>query len=186
MTPPETLYAGDELEGDALGEADALERVQARADMRRLVAFELSGEVYGVLITTVTEIREILPVMPLPVGRVPAHVLGLVNLRGNIVPVIDLRRRFGLTMAASTPENRLVVLKGPGYAVALWVEVVLGLARLPKAAFHPAPPGVAKMDAEYYDQVATLNGRMLIELNVPKLLAGTAAQTATDKHLTHE
>jgi purine-binding chemotaxis protein CheW len=158
--------------------------------LRSLVAFELSGELYGVPVTDVAEIREPLPLMPLP--HVLPHVIGLINLRGVVLPVTDLRRKFALNLKPDGPDNRLIILKGlrqaqgrllqraqdksPGYPVALWVDSVHGLARLPRADFQPAPPGVARIDPEYYDQVTTLDGRMLIELNVQKLLAGTASR----------
>ena len=134
------------------------------------------------------EIREPPAITPLP--HVPPHVLGLINLRGVVLPVIDLRKRFGLNPKADGPDNRLIVLKalrracpersqraqgkGPGYPVALWVDSVHGLVRLPGADFQPAPPGVARIDSEYYDQVTIVDGRMLIELNVQKMLADTA------------
>jgi len=171
----ETLFAGqiDPTELSDESEAQAM-----RFNLRRLVAFNLSGELYGLSITTVAEIREILPIMPLPSHRVAVHVLGLINLRGSVLPVIDLRRKFGLTLTPPHDDNRLIILKGPGYGVALWVESVHGLARLPESAFQPAPPGVARIDAEYYEQIATLDGRMLIELNTHKILAGTAAVTS--------
>ena len=173
----ETLFSG---QMDA--EAAEVEQEHARTDMRSLVAFELSGELYGVPVTDVAEIRKPPALMPLP--HVPPHVLGLINLRGVVLPVIDLRRRFDLNFTPAGPDNRMIILKAlrqaqdkrPGYPVALWVDSVHGLARLPRADFQPAPPGVARIDPEYYDQVTTLDGRMLIELNVQKLLAVTASQ----------
>jgi purine-binding chemotaxis protein CheW len=166
----ETLYAGHAGAGDAEDEAP----VESRASLRSLVVFELSDELYGVPITDVAEIRAALAPMPLP--HVPAHVLGVINLRGVVLPVIDLRRKFALPIKPEHFENRLVILKSAGYLVALWVDRVWGLARLPPAQFQPAPPGVARIDAEYYEQVATLAGRLLIELHVPKMLAATAAR----------
>jgi len=190
-----TLFSG---EVDA--EAAEAEQEQARADpstvsgrsLRSLVTFELSGELYGVPVTDVAEIREPPAIMPLP--NVEPHVLGLINLRGVVLPVIDLRRKFDLngfvvatsvaSSASTTTEvvttshrdNRLIVLRGPGYPVALWVDSVRGLARLPQADFQPAPPGVARIDPEYYDQVVMLDGRMLIELDVQRLLTDTGRE----------
>lgn len=169
---PETLFSG-QIDAEAV-KAEQIQE-QARTNLRRLMAFELGDELYGVSATDVSEIREPLPLMPLP--NVPPHVLGLINLRGTVLPVVDLRRRFGLKLKPDGPDNRLIILKGPGYSVALWVDRVYGLARLPRADFQPAPPGVARIAPEYYEQVATLDGRMLIELNVQKLLADTASGT---------
>ena len=166
----ETLFSGHI---DAESVAAEAEEQRARVELRSLVAFELSDELYGVPITAVTEIS--MPLAPMPLPHVPPHVLGLINLRGIVLPVIDLCRRFELPLKSDRPESRLIILKGQGYPVAMLVDAVHGLARLPRAGFQPAPPGVARIDSEYYDQVVTLNdGRMLIELNVQKLLAETA------------
>jgi purine-binding chemotaxis protein CheW len=178
---PGELFSGQvEVEAQEAGQASA------RSDLRGLVVFELGGESYGVPITDVAQVREPLPIMPLP--NVPSYVLGLINLRGVILPVLDLRQKFGLALEPDGPGTRLVVLKAlrqaqdkslhadrrqnegsRGCPVALRVDRVHGLARLPQVDFQPAPPGVARIDPEYYDQVAVLDGRLLIELDIQAL-----------------
>jgi len=169
----ETLYIGPQAEVE--------EDAAARVEVRSLIVFELGDELYGARITDVAEIRALLPIMPLPAGRVAAHILGLVNLRGVVLPAIDLRRKFGLAIKAGGPDSRLVLLKGSGYMVALWVAAVRGLARIPLAEFQPAPKGMARAGAEFCEQVTTWEGRMLIELNLRKVLAnsGGAAESET-------
>ncbi len=173
LFPPEVRQAVGELGAIRVPNVEA---ALARATQRRLVTFELGEELYGILITDVAEIREPLPITPLPPNSAPPHVLGLINLRGAIVPVVDLRRRFDFPIHPDTPDNRLLILRGPGYLVALWTEAVRGLARLPAAAFQPAPANVARLDPEYYEQVAMVDGRLVIELNARKLLEDTAAR----------
>jgi purine-binding chemotaxis protein CheW len=172
--PPETLFSG---ELDA--EVEQADQRQVSTDRHSLMTFELGGELYGVPATDVAEVREPLALMPLP--HVPAHVLGLINLRGVVLPVIDLCRKFGLTPAPEGQESHLIILKGPGYPIALWVDRVCGLARLPRTDFQPAPPGVARIDPEYYEQVVKVDKRILIELSVRKLLADTAARAETTR-----
>ena len=167
----ETLFSGPV---DAFD--DEAELGRSRVEVRRLITFELSGEWYGLPITDVAEIHDLLPITPLPPSRVPPDVLGLINVRGLILPVVDLRRKFGLPINPVKPENRLVVIKGPEYWLALWVEAVGELARLPLAAFQPAPLGAVKIESGFYRQVARLGERLLIELNTAKILAGAAAQ----------
>jgi purine-binding chemotaxis protein CheW len=164
---------GEELDGQAA--ARAAEPEPQHSEIRNLVVFELSGELYGIAIGDVAEIRRPMPIQPLP--RVPQHVLGLINLRGVVIPVVDLRRRFNLPILPERAGTRLMVLKGPGYPVAIWADEVHGVARLSRADLRPAPTGVARIDSEYYEQVTTFNERLLIELNVVKLLADTAART---------
>lgn len=165
----DTLFAG---QSTAAAQTSA---GQTHADLLNLLIFELSDELYCVPMTAVFEVREPLAWMPLPDGRAAPHVLGLVNLRGLVLPVLDLRRRFDLAIKQNSNDNRLIVLHAAGSLVALWADAVRGLMRLPRTLFQPAPPDVARIDPEYYDQVATVDGRMLIELNIQKLLAETAA-----------
>jgi purine-binding chemotaxis protein CheW len=163
---------GEELDGQTA--ARDVEPEPRRSEIHNLVVFELSGELYGIAIGDVTEIRRPMPIQPLP--RVPQHVLGLINVRGAVIPVVDLRRRFNLPILPERAGTRLMVLKGPGYPVAIWADEVHGVARLSRADLQPAPAGVARIDAEYYEQVTTFNERLLIELNVVKLLVDTAAR----------
>jgi len=160
----DTLFAGQTDVDDA-----EAERLQVRAGLRSLMAFDLGGEMYGVPVTEVAEIRE--PRVPLPLPHAPPHVLGLINLRGVVLPVIDLRRRYGLPLKPDGPDRRLIILKGQNHPLAFLVDRVYGMTRLPSADFQPAPPGVARIDPEYYDQVVTVDGRILIELNVRRMLA---------------
>jgi purine-binding chemotaxis protein CheW len=160
----ETLYGG-------AAEDLATEGALDSGAVRRLLAFTLGGELYGVPLHNVTEIRELLPLTPLP--HVASHVLGLVNLRGLVLPVVDLGRKYGFAPAAG-PENRLLILKGAGYLVALLVDAVSGIARIPEAAFQPAPAAAGRLDAEHCPQVAAFSGRLLIEIDVPRMLEATA------------
>ncbi len=176
LVPTQTLFA----EHDAAATQSPAEAEQVGA-RRRLVMFELSGELYGIPIEQVTEISRPLTLMPLP--HTPAYVLGLVNLRGTILPVIDLRHRFGLSINPPGFENRLLFLKSSGGQVALWVEAVHDLARLPESDFKPAPSGVARIAAEYYSQVALLGERLLIELDIEKLLVDTTLEAGRSEKL---
>lgn len=159
----ETLFAG-------AGGADEVEETPVEA--RRLVAFEIGGELFGVAITDVAEIRE--PTRLTPVPHVPPHILGLINLRGAILPVVDLRGDARPDDSANA-ARRLVVLKGREYQVALNADAVLGIARVPRADFRPAPSGVARLGSEFYEAVVMVDGRMLTELSVERLLDGTSA-----------
>lgn len=175
LFPPDVRQQMGELTTTRVSDSEA-EVAHARATQHRLVTFEIGDELYGIPITDVAEIREPLPITPLPPNGAPPYVLGLINLRGTILPVVDLRRRFDFPIHPDHPDNRLLILHGPGYLVALWTEAVRGLARLPADAFQPAPPNVARLDPEYYEHVAMVEGRMVIEINARKLLEDTAAR----------
>lgn len=90
-------------------------------------------------------------------------------------------REFALPLSPDSPESRMIVLKGMDCPVALWVDSVKGLVRLREDDFQPAPPGVARIDSEYFAQVATVDAQMLIELDVDKLQTDTAAKRGTSR-----
>lgn len=150
---------------------DGLEGRQ-KLDLKKIVAFELDNELYGAGIDDVAEIMKIVPIMPLP--NVPEFILGLINLRGTIIPVIDLRIRFGLNRKAMDQGSRIIVMKHGNLVVGVVVDRLWELLRLPLDAFQPPPPDVAKIDAEYFKEVSLVNERMLIVLDIKKLLAETA------------
>lgn len=143
-----------------------------RFNLRRIVAFEMDDELYGAEIREVAEILEMVPIMPLP--RVPAFILGLVNLRGAIVPVIDLRIRFGLAHKGFDINSRIIILKAEHLIVGIVVDRLWELLRLDPSAFQPPPPDVVKIDPEYFKEVTSIQGRMLIVLDIHRLLTETA------------
>jgi purine-binding chemotaxis protein CheW len=114
----------------------------------------------------------------MPIPNVANFVVGLINLRGTIVPVVDLRARFGLNRNAWTVDSRIVIMKEKNLLVGVVVDSMWESLRLPKDAFQPAPEGVAKMDAEYFREICTARGRMVSILDIAKILADTAAKSS--------
>jgi len=153
----------DEWEGDV-----AIRKL----NLRKIVAFEMDDELYGADISEVAEILEMIPIMRLP--NVPAFILGLVNLRGAIVPVIDLRIRFELAHKEFDADSRIIILKAEHLIVGIIVDRLRELLRLDPSAFQPPPNDVAKIDPEYFKEVAPVQGRMLIVLDIKRLLTETA------------
>lgn len=135
---------------------------------RKVVAFELDDELYGADIEEVAEIMEMTPLRPLP--NVPEFVVGLINLRGTIMPVMDLGIRFGLNRKPWDNESRIIVMKSGPLMVGIVVNRLWELLRLPPEAFQPPPPNVAKIDADYFKEVSEVKGRMLIVLDMGKIL----------------
>lgn len=151
-----------------------------RVETRRLVAFEAGQAVYGIPISDVAEVKGSLPLTPLPIGRVPNYVLGLVSLRGTIVPVVDLSALLGHAATEDFEQKPLIFVKGTGWLVAWLVESIRGLIRLPVDSFHPAP---ARNDgAEFCEAVTQLNGEILIQLDTQKLLGTSASEVGAQSH----
>ena len=143
---------------------------------RKIISFVLDDELFGAEIDEVAEIMEMTTIMPIP--NVADFVVGLINLRGTIVPVVDLRARFGLNRNAWTVDSRIVIMKEKNLLVGVVVDRMWESLRLQEDAFQPAPEGVAKMDAEYFREICTARGRMVSILDIAKILADTAAKSS--------
>ena len=141
-------------------------------DVRKIIAFNLGGELYGVDICYVNSIMRPRPAMPLP--NVPDFILGMINLRGSLLPLIDLRLKFNLDIRPLNEDSRIVVMESKNYRAGLLVDKVWELLRLAPTAFQPAPTDVAKIDQAYFIEVCPVNERMLIVLDIVVLLSDTA------------
>jgi purine-binding chemotaxis protein CheW len=144
---------------------------QDRIETRRLVAFESGSGSYGIPIGDVVEVHEPLPIASLPIGRVPNYVLGLVSLRGTILPVIDIDVILGYDAIARPESSPLIIVKGTGWQVAWKVQNVLGLLRIPIDAFQDPPASFA--DTRYCEGVTRWEGRLLVQLNAHEIILGT-------------
>jgi purine-binding chemotaxis protein CheW len=103
----------------------------------QLCTFRIGGEDYAVDIMRVREIIQPLPITPVP--RAPAFVEGVVHLRGEVVPVVDVRRRFGLPPSAPTHKTKFLVVHLAGRRIGLVVDEVCEVVRLARAEIRPAP-----------------------------------------------
>src|SRR5690348_1278092 len=110
-------------------------------DEQQLVVFQLGAELYGVEIARVHEIIRLQTVTRVP--RAPAFVEGVINLRGKVIPVVDLRRRFGLPMAEHTRSSRIVVVEIGEQVVGVVVDAVSEVLRVNGATVEPPSPVVA-------------------------------------------
>jgi purine-binding chemotaxis protein CheW len=89
----------------------------------------------------IRRIREVIHSLPIrPVPRAPEFVEGVVNLRGEVIPVVDVRRRFGLPASPNTRKTKFLVAHVAGRVLALVVDAVLEVVRIPRSAIRPAPP----------------------------------------------
>jgi purine-binding chemotaxis protein CheW len=145
----------------------------------QFLTFTLGTEQYGVDILRVREIRGFSPVTRIP--RSPAFVLGVLNLRGAIVPVLDMRLRFALERAEYTPTTVTIVLSvaaGDGERqVGVVVDAVSDVLEVPAADIQPPPDFGAGVDAEFISGLASLESNMVMLLDVDRLLdAGEMSQ----------
>ncbi len=143
--------------------------VTGGGDERQLVVFQLSAELYGVEISRVHEIIRLQSVTRVP--RAPAFVEGVINLRGKVIPVVDLRRRFSLPMSEHTRASRIVVVEIGDQVVGIIVDAVSEVLRVNTGVIEPPSPVVAGIDSEYLEGIAKLPDRLVILLDLDRVLA---------------
>lgn len=143
-------------------------RDQALEQWEQLVVFDLATEFYGVDIGAVNTIIRMQEVTRIP--RTPDFVEGVINLRGSIIPVIDLRKRFGLPAAEMTKSSRIVVVEAGDYMLGMIVDAVAETLRLPADAIEPPSPVVTTVDSAYIRGVGKHDNRLVILLDLGKVL----------------
>ncbi len=138
------------------------------AENIQLIGFRLAAEEYAIEITKVREIIRPVPVTRLP--RAPDYVLGLINLRSEVIPVVDLRRRLGLPSREPSDDARVVVADVGGKTWGMTVDAVSEVLRIAEDRIVPPPPSVAGPGREYLTGLVQLDDRLLILLDIEILL----------------
>ncbi len=160
-----TLTADEQLTTGSNGEIDSDLLAE---DACQLVSFRLASEEYGVDIMDVQEIILIGHTTEMP--GVPTHVRGLVNLRGHVIPIIDLRRKFGLEAAEPTDDSRVIVLNVENRTVGVVVDAVNEVLRAKLSDIEPAPRGALNCDTGFVSGIVNHEGTLLILLNIGELI----------------
>jgi purine-binding chemotaxis protein CheW len=133
----------------------------------QLVSFTLAKELYGIEITKVREIILITEITHVP--EAPAFLRGLINLRSTVIPVIDLRARFGLPAGEVSDENRIMVLQACGKTIGIVVDAVSEVLRVKQEQIAPPPPTVTGLGKEYLSGLVKLDKQLLILLDIDKI-----------------
>jgi len=136
----------------------------------QLVTFSLGSEEFGVDIMRVQEIIRIPPITRVP--KAADYIEGVINLRGNVIPVISLRTRFGMTRAEETDLSRIVVLQVQTKVIGVRVDTVTEVLRLDSEAIEPPPPIALGIDSQYIRGVGKIGERLLILLDLDHIMGG--------------
>jgi purine-binding chemotaxis protein CheW len=165
------------LEREAMG--------SAAASGGQYLTFILAGEEYGVDILRVQEIRGWDSATQIP--NTPAYIKGIINLRGTIVPIVDLRRRFGLPAVEYGPTTVVIVLKvinaDRSRIMGIVVDAVSDVYNIAANEMKPAPDFGAAIDTEFVKGLGTVQQKMLIVLDIDRLL--NAGELAAGAEATH-
>ncbi len=136
--------------------------------MLRWVTFHLDNEVYGVNVMQVKEVLRYTEIAPVP--GAPDYVLGIINLRGNVVTVIDTRMRFGLSPCDVSENSRIVIIEAENQIVGILVDSVAEVVDLNSDDIDPAPNIGTEESAEFIRGVSNRNDELLILIDLNKLL----------------
>lgn len=145
----------------------------------QLVIFKLGNEDYGLPINKVQEINRMVAVTRLP--QTPEFMEGIINLRGRVIPVIDLRKRFGLTAKAYEDETRIMIVDVSGQTVGIIVDAVHEVVLMPGKSIEPPPPSFV-LDAQFIEGVGKLEDRLIILLDIDRII--TSQETILLKQAT--
>jgi purine-binding chemotaxis protein CheW len=159
---------------DCLSPVSMSETEPQKEDLRQFVSFVIAGEEFGVNILTVQEI--IRPVEITRVPHAPDFVEGVINLRGRILPVIDLRTRFGFPSREQDDDMRIVVVEIGAQTIGFMTDSVQEVLRVDVTSIEPAPEIAVGIDAGYLRGVAKLEDRLLILLELENILSADEAK----------
>lgn len=141
---------------------------ESRSEALQLVTFCLDKEEFAFPITQLQEIQRMLSITPLP--KVPNFVLGIANLRGTVIPVIDLRIKIGIDAKPFTKEARIMVINSEGKMVGVVVDSVKGVIRIDPLQLEPPPPLISNLQSDSIKAVVNFENRLILLLDLNRIL----------------
>lgn len=167
ITPldPDTLFAAQLPAGE---EQDAMADSQVRAAPIAAVVFRVGRQELGIEISQVHEVLSWR--VPAPVPRAPAFVEGVIDIRGEVVPVVDLRKRLGLLAPEAGPDTRIIVVGFGEEHIGLIVDHVTEVSRIPESAVSKPPTYFRGLTAELIRGLARLQDRLVVLLHIDRIL----------------
>lgn len=148
-------------------DAAALEKEEANR-LQEFLTFTLGPEEYAIDILKVQEIRGYEP--PTTIAHAPAFIKGVINLRGTIVPIVDMRIKFAVGNADYTPFTVVIILNIMNRVVGIVVDSVSDVTTLSSSQIRPAPEFASTVDTKYIQGLGTLEDRMLIVVDIEQLM----------------
>lgn len=135
----------------------------------QIVGFRLGNEEYGIDIMTVQEIILMGEITKIP--EVADYISGLINLRGKVIPILELRKRFGLGSVEATEHTRIVVVNAGGTTFGITVDAVNEVLRIDPAQMEPPPQGLVGLEAAYIKGLVKMEEKIMILLNMESILS---------------
>ncbi|NLV67188.1 MAG: chemotaxis protein CheW [Spirochaetes bacterium] len=158
------LLAQSRKDGDAENNTDEL----VDSEVQQLVSFMLDEVEYGVDILCVHEILRFPDITRLP--NTPDFIKGVINLRGNVIPVVDVRIRFGFPVGEVTDLTRIIVIETNGKQVGLLVDNVHQVVRIPMTSIDPPSDLITGMSEDFISGIGRLKDRLIVILNMSNII----------------
>jgi purine-binding chemotaxis protein CheW len=144
----------------------------------KYLTFVLAGEDYGVEILKVREIIGMMTITSVP--GMPAHVNGVINLRGKVIPVLDMRMKFGMAVAERTAETCIIVMDVHGHQMGVVVDRVSEVLDIAGADIEDAPSVGVEVDTSFILGMAKSKGQVKILLDIDRVLSDVDTSIATE------
>lgn len=147
------------------------EAEKAAKKIKKFVTLGLGNERYGIEVSKTREIIARYEIVPLP--KTPEFIEGIISLRGDIIPVVDLRKRFELPSRERDADTRIIVIEMRDFSVGIQVDRVYEVLKLTEDAIEPPPPMVSGLKADYLEGVAEVQGKLTTILNLDEIFSST-------------
>ena len=138
---------------------------------RQLILFTLGKGSYGIPIEHVFEIKKMEEITVVP--KAPKFIEGVINMRGNVIPVIDLRKRFGMEKVEITKRTKIIIVEIGKRQFGVVVDAVAEVVTLAADQIEPSLPTVSGLKAEFINAIGKLNDKLIIILEISKILQST-------------
>jgi purine-binding chemotaxis protein CheW len=137
-------------------------------ELRQFISFSVGEEEYGLELLRVKEVIRVREITWLP--KAPSFVKGIINLRGDVIPVIDLRERFGLGARETAASARVIVVEVEQRLIGMVVDSASQAVRIPADQIDPPPPVLGRFSQEFISGVGKLDDKLIILLNADAVL----------------
>ena len=139
-------------------------------EILQFVTFTLNNEEYAVDILSVQEINRITEITQVPNSE--EYVEGVINLRGKVIPIINLRTKFGFEEKPKDDSSRIIIMEINNITNGLIVDAVSEVLRIPSSIIEPAPPMSSDHNSQFISGIAKLDNRLIILLDIENLIGG--------------
>jgi purine-binding chemotaxis protein CheW len=143
----------------------------AGGNERQLILFSLGKGNYGIPIENVFEIKKMEEITIVP--KAPKFIEGVINLRGNVIPVVDLRKRFGMEQVEITKKTKIIIVEIGKRQFGLIVDSVAEVVTLSNDQIEPSLPTVSGLKAEFINGIGKLTGKLIIILEISRILSSS-------------